>query len=191
MEIDPNKIESFAKPAEFFAWLKENHATEKELWLKIFKKTSNVASITWEEAVIEAIAWGWIDGLKKSCDATAYFQRLTPRSKRSSWSKRNCGHAENLIANGRMKAAGLKEVERAKSDGRWDAAYAGSADMVIPEDFLVELSVNKRANAFYKTLNRANLFAIYHRLHSAKTTKTRQNRMDKIIAMLERGEKFH
>lgn len=191
MDVNLDKVASFDTPAAFCGWLEENHATETELWMKIYKKSAKLPSINWEEAVIEALAWGWIDGLKKSHDALSYFQRFTPRTKTSGWSKKNCGHAERLIQNGLMRPSGLREVEKAKSDGRWDSAYAGSSDMEIPEDFLVALAANSTANAFYKTLNRANLFAIYHRLHSAKKPQTRQSRMDKIIDMLARGEKFH
>ena len=191
MEVDPKKVENFETSGQFADWLKRHHADEKEVWLKIFKTSSNSASITWTEAVIEAIAWGWIDGLKKSNDEESYFQRFTPRATSSGWSKRNCKHAEALIESGRMEKPGRREVEAAKSDGRWDAAYAGSAEMEIPEDFLEELSRNKKAEKFYKTLNRTNLYSIYHRLKTAKKEETRQNRMSKIIDMLSRGETFH
>jgi len=191
MDVNLDRVKSFKTPEEFCEWLGVNHAKEKELWLKIFKKASKIPSVNWEDAVIEAIAWGWIDGIKKSCDESAYFQRFTPRRKASGWSKRNCNHAENLIGAGRMQEAGLKLVDAAKADGRWQAAYAGSAEMEIPEDFLKALSANKDAEAFFGTLNRANLFAIYHRLHNAKKPQTRQNRMEKILGMLARGEKFY
>ncbi len=191
MEVNTDNIKSFDNPAEFCAWLKANHASSKELWLKIFKKSSGIPSVTWEEAVIEAIAWGWIDGLKKSHDEKAYFQRFTPRTKKSGWSKKNQGHAESLIKNGRMQKSGLKEVEAAKSDGRWEAAYTGSSDMEFPKDFLEILAGNNAAEIFFKTLNRTNLYSIYHRIHTAKSPQTRQNRIDKIMGMLARGEKFH
>ena len=191
MDIDHDNVESFATPAEFCGWLEANHASSTQLWLKIFKRSSGIPSLTWEEAVIEAIAWGWIDGLKKSHDARAYFQRFTPRTKRSGWSKKNCGHAETLIATGRMQAPGLAAVEAARSDGRWDVAYAGSAEMEIPADFLEALAANEPAAVFFKTLNKANLFAIYHRVHTARTPQTRQNRIAAIIGRLARGEAFH
>ncbi len=191
MDVNPNKVESFETPQGFCNWLKENHAKENELWLKIFKKKSKIPSINWGEAVIEAIAWGWIDGIKKSHSETAYFQRFTPRTKTSRWSKINCNHAETLIGNGRMREPGFKVIQAARSDGRWASAYAGSAEMEIPADFLLALAANKNAEVVFHTLNRANLFSIYHRLQSAKKPQTRQNRMDKIIGMLARGEKFH
>ncbi len=191
MDVNFDNVKSFKTPDEFCDWLKVNHAEKKELWLKIFKKASKIPSVNWEEAVIEAIAWGWIDGIKKTCDETAYFQRFTARRKASGWSKRNCNHAENLIETGRMQEAGQAQVDAAKADGRWQSAYAGSAEMEIPEDFLKALAANRDAEVFFGTLNRANLFAIYHRLHSAKKPQTRKNRMDKILTMLARGEKFH
>lgn len=191
MDVNPDNVESFETPEDFCRWLKEHHADEDELWLKIFKKSSDTKSVTWTEAVVEAIAWGWIDGLKKSNDDHSYFQRFTPRAKSSGWSKKNRGHAETLIENGRMQKPGLREVEAAKSDGRWGAAYAGSSELEIPEDFLEALAKNKKAEKFYKTLNRTNLYSIYHRLKTAKKRETRRNRMEKIIAMLARGDKFH
>tara|TARA_R110000868_G_scaffold2384_6_gene17717 strand:+ start:26397 stop:26972 length:576 start_codon:yes stop_codon:yes gene_type:complete len=191
MDIDHDNAESFATPAEFCAWLEANHASAPELWLKMFKRASGIPSVTWEEAVIEALAWGWIDGLKKSHDEVAYFQRFTPRKAKSGWSKKNCGHVERLIAEGRMQAPGLEAVEAAKADGRWEVAYAGSSQMEIPREFLDALAADASAEAFFKTLNKANLFAIYHRLHTARTEPTRQKRTETILAMLARGEKFH
>lgn len=182
---------SFATPQQFWDWLHQNHATEPEIWLKIFKKSSNIPSVDWEQAVVVALAWGWIDGQKKSCDETAYLQRFTPRTKKSGWSKKNRDHAEKLILQGQMQEPGLAAVERAKVSGQWDAAYAGSSNMEIPADFLQALSGNEQAQAFYNTLDRANLFSIYYRLQSAKKPQTRQDRMRKIIDRLSRGEKFH
>jgi uncharacterized protein YdeI (YjbR/CyaY-like superfamily) len=191
MDVNSDKVKCFPTPKKFRDWLKANHAKENEVWLKLFKKGSDTPSITWEESVMEAIAWGWIDGLKKSHDEKAYFQRFTPRTKTSGWSKTNRDHAENLIKGGRMQRPGMKEVDAAKSDGRWESAYAGPSKMEIPKDFLDALAGNKKAEKFFKTLNRTNLYSIYHRLHTAKKPETRQNRMDKIIEMLARGEKFH
>jgi uncharacterized protein YdeI (YjbR/CyaY-like superfamily) len=191
MDVNSDRIESFADPAAFCDWLSQNHAKASEVWIKIFKKASKVPSVTWEETVIEAIAWGWIDGLRKSNDETSYFQRFTRRTKTSGWSRKNCDHAQTLIQNGRMRAPGLLEIEKAKSDGRWALAYAGSAEMEIPGDFLTALATNSAAEAFFQTLNKANLFAIYYRLHTAKKPQTRQDRMQRIIEMLARGEKFH
>lgn len=190
MEIDENKIREFENQTAFGKWLGQHHTKENEIWLKIYKKSSDIASINWEEAVIEAIAWGWIDGLKKSNDDNSWFQRLTPRKPKSGWSKRNCGHAEKLIADGKMQKTGLLAVEKAKADGRWDAAYSGSAEMEFPDDFLKAVSKNTEAKKTFNGLNRTNLFSIYLHLTTAKKQETRQKRMTKMIEMLSRGETF-
>ena len=181
MDIDLTKIAAFETPPEFAAWLAGNHATANELWLKMYRKSSGVASVTWEQAVIEALAWGWIDGLKKSGDEQSWFQRFTPRKPKSLWSQKNRTHAERLIAEGRMQEAGMRAVNEAKADGRWQAAYATGSEIEIPQDFLAELQKYEKAEAAYGALNRSRLFAIYYRLHTAKTELTRQRRMARII----------
>jgi len=191
MKVDGDRVQSFSTPEAFCSWLETNHATENELWMKLYKKASRIPTISWEAAVIEALAWGWIDSTKKSFDEQAYLQRFSPRRKKSNWSKKNCEHAEKLVKDGRMQPAGLQKMNEAKADGRWDAAYAGSASMEIPDDFLEQLNRNRAAKKMFQTLNRTNLFSIYHQLHSAKKEETRQRRIDKIIAMLARGETFH
>lgn len=183
--------QAFSTPADLDAWLKKHHARETELWVRIFKKGSGVLSVDWNDCVLACLAWGWIDGHKKSLDDASFLQRLTPRRPKSSWSKKNRDHAERLIAEGRMQPPGLAQVEAAKQDGRWESAYAGSADMEIPEDFLRALGKNKAAKAFYATLNRANLFAIYHRLHTAKKPQTRAARIERIVAQLGEGIPLH
>ncbi|SFR33528.1 Uncharacterized conserved protein YdeI, YjbR/CyaY-like superfamily, DUF1801 family [Yoonia tamlensis] len=189
MEVNLDRVESFTTPDEFCGWLSVYHGQAPELWIKIYKKASKIPSIDWEQAVIEALAWGWIDGIKKSNDAVSYYQRFTPRRARSNWSQKNCDHVEALLKAGRMQAPGLAQVDAAKADGRWDQAYAGSGTMEIPADFLAELADNPDAQAFYQTLSRSNIFAIYHRLHSAKRPQTRETRMAKILEALARGEK--
>lgn len=179
---------TFESPEQLHAWMRENHASETELWVRIYKKATGQPSVTWDDCVVAAIAWGWIDGVRNALDDTSYLQRLTPRRARSNWSQKNVQHAERLIEQGRMQAAGLAQVEAARSDGRWASAYAGSATMVIPEDFLAALQQDPAAHAFYATLKRANLFTIYHRLHSAKRPETRQKRMAEMLARLGRGE---
>jgi uncharacterized protein YdeI (YjbR/CyaY-like superfamily) len=131
---------------------------------------------------------GWIDGQRKAIDEVSFMQRLTPRRPRSSWSKKNCALAESLIADGRMHAPGLAQVEAARRDGRWERAYAGSAEMTIPDDFLAALKENVAAKIFYATLDRRNLFAIYHRVHSAKKPETRTKRIHVIVDQLARGK---
>jgi uncharacterized protein YdeI (YjbR/CyaY-like superfamily) len=179
---------TFEAPEQLDAWLRENHASETELWVRIFKKSTGQPSVTWDDCVVAAIRWGWIDGLRKGLDDTSFLQRLTPRRARSGWSQKNVQHAERLIEQGRMQVAGLAHVEAARSDGRWATAYAGSATMVMPEDFLAALQQDPAAHAFYATLKRQSQFAIYYRLHSAKRPETRQKRMAELMAKLARGE---
>jgi len=182
---------SFETPDDLGAWLAAHHETATELWVQIFKKGSGTASVDWTDCVIASLTYGWIDGQQKSLDAVSYLQRLTPRRAKSAWSQKNRDHAERLIAQGRMTPAGLRQVTEAKADGRWDVAYAGQATMEIPADFLAALDARPKAKAFFATLTRSNLFAIYHRLHSAKKPETRANRTAKILDQLDREEAFH
>ena len=179
---------TFETPEQLHAWLQANHASETELWVRIFKKGTGTPTVTWDDCVVAAICCGWIDGVRNALDDTSFLQRLTPRRARSNWSQKNVQHAERLIAQGPMQAAGLAQVEAARSDGRWASAYAGSATMVIPEDFLAALQHDTAAHAFYVTLKRQHLFTIYHRLHSAKRPETRERRMAELLAKLGRGE---
>jgi uncharacterized protein YdeI (YjbR/CyaY-like superfamily) len=182
---------AFTSPAQLEEWLRANHATQRELWVRILKKETGAPSVTWEDCVVASIAWGWIDSQKRSLDATSFLQRLTPRRAGSNWSKKNCEHAERLISEGRMQPSGLIHIEAARRDGRWERSYAGSADMVIPDDFLRELEKSPAAKRFFDTLNRANLFAIYHRIHTAKREETRARKITEIIARLASGKAFH
>jgi uncharacterized protein YdeI (YjbR/CyaY-like superfamily) len=182
---------SYATPEELDRWLAAHHATERELWIRIFKKGSGTASVSWDDVVVVAITWGWIDGQKRSLDAASFLQRVTPRRPKSNWSKRNREHAERLVAEGRVQPAGLVHIEAARKDGRWERAYAGSAEMVIPEDFLAHLAKNRRAKTFFDTLDRTNLFAIYHRIHTAVRVETRTKRIADIVARLATGQAFH
>ena len=178
---------AFATADDLSRWLRAHGATETELWVHIHKSASGLPSVTWEDCVIAALSVGWIDGIKKSLGKDAYVQRLTPRRRGSGWSKRNRDHAERLIAAGRMTPAGLAQVDQAKADGRWDAAYAGPSEMVIPADFIAALDKHPAARATYATLNKHNLYAIYYRLHSARTPETRARRMTGLIATLDAG----
>jgi uncharacterized protein YdeI (YjbR/CyaY-like superfamily) len=179
----------FASPQDWRGWLDANHATETEVVLKLYRKASGTPSITWEEAVIEALAFGWIDGIKRPGDTDHWLQRFTPRKPRSGWSQKNRTHVEKLIAEGRIAPAGLKQVEAAKADGRWDAAYAGGKDAQVPQDFLDALTPD--AARTYATLNAQNRFAIYYRLTTAKRPETRAKRIADFVAMLSRGERIH
>ena len=182
---------AFATRRDLEKWLKANHQKETELWVRMYKKGSAVPSVTWEDCVQACLSWGWIDGLRRSLDDVSFVQRLTPRRPKSVWSKKNCEHAERLIAAGQMQPAGLAHVEAARADGRWEQAYAGSSEMVIPEDFLAALETNPQAKAFYATLNRQNQFAIYHRLQTAKRPETRAKRIADFVAQLAAGKRFH
>lgn len=187
-EPNPAKIMSFASPEDFGQWLKVNHATKSELWVKIFKIKTGIPSVTWDDVVIESLCWGWIDGIKKSIDDQAYLQRVTPRKARSNWSKRNRAHVERLLSEGRMTEAGLVHVRAAKADSRWDNAYATS-EMKVPEDFLVALNSKPKAKQFFETLTKSNHYVIAHGLISAKKPETRQRRFTKFMDMLTREEK--
>ncbi|MEC7762668.1 MAG: YdeI/OmpD-associated family protein [Pseudomonadota bacterium] len=184
MTTDPTP---FATSADLDAWLAANHARESELIVLLYKAKSGVASITWDDMVEACLCWGWIDGVKKSYDNISYTQRITPRKPRSSWSKRNVAHVERLTAEGRMRPPGQAQVDAAKADGRWDAAYAGPSDMVIPDDFLAALDKVPAARATYDGLTRAWLFSIYHALHSAKKPETRIARMERMIERMAEG----
>ena len=184
-------IVRFKSPADYRSWLAKNHAQSDGIWLRIYKKGAGEASVTYAEALDQSLCYGWIDGQKRPCDETSWLQKFTPRRPKSGWSKVNTQHAERLIKSGRMAPAGLKAIEAAKVDGRWKAAYDSPGNATPPDDFLRELSKNKRAEAFFETLNKRNTYAIVYRLQTARKPETRAKRMKMILAMLVRGEKFH
>jgi uncharacterized protein YdeI (YjbR/CyaY-like superfamily) len=184
-------IQSFASQKDFHNWLHKNHAEVAGIWLRFFKKGSGIASITYAEAVEEALCYGWIDSQLKRYDDVSYVQRFTPRRPKGPWSKINQGHVARLIAAKRMQPAGLKEIEAAKADGRWDAAYEPPSRQTVPEDFKKALAKNKKAKLFFETLNRANAYAIYWRLNAAKTAETRNRWIERFVAMLANGETVH
>jgi len=181
----------FKTAKAFETWLKKHHANTDGLWIKIFKKDSGKATVSYAEALDVALCYGWIDGQKQAFDEHAWLQKFCPRRPKSIWSKINIGHVERLINDARMQPAGLEAIEKAKADGRWEKAYDSPSKMTIPDDFLKELSKNKKAEAFFKGLNKTNLFAIGFRLQTAKKQETREKRMREIIEKLARGEKFH
>lgn len=184
-------ILSFKSQRDWANWLAKQHAASNGIWLRFFKKDSGVASVTYAEALDEALCYGWIDGRLDPYDEKSWLRRFTPRRPRSPWSKRNIEHVNRLTAAGRMKPAGLQEAEAAKKDGRWDKAYDPQGAMEMPADFLQALSKDKKAKAFFESLNRANHYAIAWRLQTAKRPETRARRMQAILAMLKKGEKFH
>jgi uncharacterized protein YdeI (YjbR/CyaY-like superfamily) len=182
---------SFRSSTELRAWMAKEHARAPGLLLRIYKKNSGVPSVTYAEALDQALCFGWIDGQKLPFDANSWVQKFTPRTARSGWSRINVAHADRLIREGQMTPAGLKEVEAAKSDGRRAAAYDSSANATVPPEFLKELARNAKAKQFYATLDKANLYSIAYRLQTAKRPQTKIKRIKLIIEMLARGAKFH
>jgi len=179
---------SFVSREELAAWLQENHATSSELWVRIFKKGTKRPSVTWEDCVVVAITWGWIDGQRRSLDDESFLQRMTPRRSGSNWSMRNRKHAERLIDEGTMEPSGLAHVTAARADGRWERAYAGSANMEFPEDFMNALRSAPFAEAGFAALSQSARFAIYHKVQTAKRADTRARRIAAAVAALaERG----
>jgi uncharacterized protein YdeI (YjbR/CyaY-like superfamily) len=172
-------------------WLDENHATSQGLWLKIAKKGADQPSVYYPEALNVALCYGWIDGQKGKFDDQYWLQKFTPRRAKSIWSRVNTDKVTELIAQGKMRDAGLKEIERAKADGRWDAAYESQSRIIIPEDFQAELDANPIAKEFFEQLNSANRYAILYRITTAKKAETRQKNIVKLIAMLNAREKIH
>lgn len=181
----------FATSPDLEAWLEQNHDGSPGLWLKIAKKGSGVESVSYGEALELALCFGWIDSQKRGFDERHFLQRFTPRRPRGKWSLINREKVEGLIASGAMRPAGLVEVEAAKADGRWQAAYAGQRTAEVPEDLRRELDRSEAAREFFATLDSANRYAILYRLQEAKKPETRERRLRKFIAMLERGEKIH
>ena len=182
---------SFASKADFEAWLEEHHASSDGIWIRFAKKGSGIASVVYAEALDVALCFGWIDGQTRRLDETHYLQRFTPRRARSPWSKRNVGKATALVESGDMRPAGLAEIERAKADGRWDAAYDGPRTMEVPPDLQAELDADPEAAAFFATLSSTNRYAILYRLHEAKRPETRARRLEKFVGMLRRRETLH
>lgn len=173
-------------------WLGRHHGELEGVWLVLAKKgTTKPTSLDYDQALEEALCHGWIDGQVRRRDETTYRQRFTPRRRRSAWSKRNTEKAERLLAEGRMHPAGIAEMERAKADGRWTAAYRGSAEMEVPPELAVALAADPKALATFEALSRQNRYAILYRLATAKRADTRARRLEEFVAMLARGETIH
>lgn len=184
-------VRLFRNAAAWEKWLAANAAKAGGMWLKIAKKGAGVASVSYPEALDVALCHGWIDGLKKSLDETFFLQRFTPRRPGSLWSKVNVGKVEALLAAGRMCERGVREVETARADGRWEAAYHGASRMEVPAELAALLATSKAARAFFETLDRTNRYAFCWRVQTARTPALRQARAEKLVAMLARGEKIH
>ena len=188
---DPEKIKSFKTAAAFEQWMATHHARETEIWLKIHKKGSGLPTVDYAQALDVALCWGWIDGLKKSFDEQSFPQRFTPRTAKSMWSQVNREHVARLIGVGRMTPHGQKQIDAAKADGRWEAAYAPIREISIesiPGDLRAAIEANVRARKTFSTLSKQNLFALAFRTNNMKTPAGRAKKIDTLVAMLARGE---
>jgi uncharacterized protein YdeI (YjbR/CyaY-like superfamily) len=182
---------AFASAAEWEAWLEANHAVSAGVWIKIAKKDAGIESVRYPEVLDSALCFGWIDGRREALDERWFLQRYTPRRSRSRWSRINREKAQLLIEGGRMRRSGLGEVERAKADGRWAAAYAGQRSIAVPDDLQRELDARPGARAFFAELSGQNRYAILYRLQDAKKPETRARRLAQFVAMLEAGETLY
>ena len=184
-------VRAFPTARDWNKWLCQHHADRPGIWVRLFKQGSGAESITYAEAVEGALCYGWIDGQARGYDDRSHLQRFTPRRRRSPWSKINRERVARLMREKRMQPAGLHEVARAKADGRWDAAYDSPSRSTVPADFVTALTRNKKAQTFFKTLNRQNVYAICFRLHAAKKPETRARRIAQFVAMLAEGRTIH
>ena len=187
---DDLPVKQFRNAAAWNKWLSV-HQGEPGAWLQIAEKGGGASTLSFEQAIEVALCHGWIDGLRRGLDEVFFLQRFTPRKPRSLWSKINVAKVERLVEAGRMRPAGLREVEAAKADGRWQAAYDGAARMQVPDDLANALAENRKAQAFFDALDRTNRYAFCFRVHTAVKPETRRARIEKFVAMLARGEKLH
>lgn len=184
-------ILSFETQKYWEFWLSQNYDLQTGVWIRFFKKGSGISSIVYDQALDGALCYGWIDGQLKKLDENSYIQKFTPRRTKSMWSKRNIDHVSRLEKEGKMQSSGIREVENAKKDGRWERAYDSPGKMEIPEDFIQELSKNENALEFFESLNKVNKYSIGWRLQTAKNQETREKRIKEILAMMGKDEKFH
>ncbi|MFL9841704.1 YdeI/OmpD-associated family protein [Sphingomonas sp. ST-64] len=189
--VDPGKVREFADAASFYAWLGDNHAVADEVWIKLHKVNSGLPSITPKEAIDVALCWGWIDAIRKRFDAQSYLQRYTPRTAKSIWSQVNVENIDRLIADGRMTPHGLRQVEAAKADGRWDRAYGAGRKLKIAEDFQAAIDAEPLAKAMLGKLTEQNRFALAFRVHNMKTPAGRAKKIATFVEMLKRGETIY
>ena len=188
---DPKKIKSFRSEADFERWMRTHHARETEIWVRIHKKSSGLPTVTAPQALDVALCWGWIDGIRKSYDEQSFLQRYSPRTRKSLWSQINQNNVARLIAAGRMTPHGEREIEAAKADGRWAAAYApmrGASENLIPDDLRVAIEANPRARKMFRTLSKQNLFALAFRTNKMRTAAGRARKIAQLVDMLVRGE---
>jgi uncharacterized protein YdeI (YjbR/CyaY-like superfamily) len=191
VHVDPRTVHAFETADAFEAWLRRHHDRESEVWIKLHKKASGLPSVSPREAIDVALCWGWIDAVRKSLDATSYLQRYTPRTPRSIWSRINVANVARLIEEGRMTEHGLREVERAKADGRWARAYGSGPDMELPADLLAAIEAEPKAKAMLARLSAQNRFALAFRLHQLKTEAGRKRRIAAFVEMLRDGRTPH
>ena len=191
IQVDPDKVHEFKDAANFYKWLGQHHDRESEIWIKIHKVNSGLKSITPKEAIDVALCWGWIDAVRKSFDDQSFLQRYTPRGKKSIWSQINVDNVARLIAERRMTEHGLKQVEAAKSDGRWDRAYKSGKEMKIPDDLQAAIDAEPQAKAMLAKLSAQNRFALAFRVHNMKTEAGRQKKVRAFVEMLTRGETIY
>lgn len=189
--VDPKTVREFLDPEQFYAWLAKHHDRETELWIKIHKVGSGLESINAKQAIDVVLCWGWIDGVRKSFDENSFLQRYTPRGKRSIWSKINVDNVARLVTEGRMTPHGLKEVEAAKADGRWDRAYGSGKNMKIPHDLQAAIDASPKAKVMLAKLTEQNRFALAFRTHNMKTEAGRKRKVETLVAQLERGETIY
>jgi uncharacterized protein YdeI (YjbR/CyaY-like superfamily) len=189
--VDPAKVKTFANALAFYKWLSVHHQKEDEVWIRIYKVDSGLKSITPKEAIDVCLCWGWIDAVRKGFDDKSYLQRYTRRRRRSIWSQINVANVTRLIAEGRMTEHGLKEVEAAKADGRWDRAYGSGKNMAIPDDLQAAIDAEPKAKRMLSTLSAQNRFAVAFRVHNTKTVAGRTKKIAAFVEMLKRGETIH
>ena len=191
VNVDPDKIRAFKDAASFYKWLAKHHDKDDEVWIKIYKVDSGLKSITPKEAIDVVLCWGWIDGLRKWFDEQSFLQRYSPRSQKGIWSQINVDNVARLITEGRMTEHGLKHVDAAKADGRWDRAYKSGKDMKIPADLQAVIDAEPRAKAMLAKLSEQNRFALAFRTHNMKTDVGRKKKIETFVAMLKRGETIY
>ena len=191
MTVDPKKLHEFDTAKSFYRWLSQHHAREDEVWIKIHKVNSGLKSITPKEAIDVVLCWGWIDGLRKGYDDKSFLQRYTPRGRKSIWSQINVDNVARLIAENRMTPHGLRQVELAKADGRWDRAYKSGKEMTIPADLQAAIDAEPKAKAMLAKLSAQNRFALAFRLHHLRTAAGRNRKIATFVEMLKRGETLY
>jgi uncharacterized protein YdeI (YjbR/CyaY-like superfamily) len=191
VKINPGKIRAFKDAESFYTWLGKHHDKEDEIWIKIHKVDSGFKSITPKQAIDVVLCWGWIDGIRKGLDDKSYLQRYTPRTRKSIWSQINVDNVARLVSEGRMTEHGLREVDGAKSDGRWARAYKSGKDMKIPDDLQAAIDAEPKAKAMLAKLSAQNRFALAFRTHNMKTEAGRKKKIEVLVAMLKRGETIY